>query len=181
MKFCKVRNVKNPSRANSTDAGVDFFIPNLHVGDFDISDIQSKGSYLVRDGDTIDAKFTETSFPIKGIEVRPNGRILIPSGIHVRLEPGTALILMNKSGVAAKLGLIVGSCVVDESYMGEIHISLINTTDKPVIVECGQKIVQGLILDVGNSLPTEFVDTDELYEGFKSDRGAGAFGHTGDF
>ena len=28
MKFAKTRDVKSPTRANSTDAGIDFFIPN---------------------------------------------------------------------------------------------------------------------------------------------------------
>ena len=27
MKFCKVRKVKTPIRANNTDAGIDFFVP----------------------------------------------------------------------------------------------------------------------------------------------------------
>ena len=31
MKFTKIRDVKSPTRANSTDAGIDFFIPNDHV------------------------------------------------------------------------------------------------------------------------------------------------------
>mgnify|MGYP000335378496 CR=1 FL=1 len=28
MKISKIRDVKTPTRANSTDAGIDFFIPN---------------------------------------------------------------------------------------------------------------------------------------------------------
>lgn len=28
FKFCKVRDVKTPNRANPTDAGLDFFVPN---------------------------------------------------------------------------------------------------------------------------------------------------------
>ncbi len=28
LKFIKIKNVKNPERANSTDSGIDFFIPN---------------------------------------------------------------------------------------------------------------------------------------------------------
>jgi len=31
MKISKIRDVKTPTRANSTDAGIDFFIPNDHV------------------------------------------------------------------------------------------------------------------------------------------------------
>ena len=28
LKFCKVADVKSPTRAHSTDAGIDFFVPN---------------------------------------------------------------------------------------------------------------------------------------------------------
>jgi len=28
MKISKIRDVKTPTRANSTDAGIDFFVPN---------------------------------------------------------------------------------------------------------------------------------------------------------
>ena len=27
LKYCKIREVKSPARAHSTDAGIDFFVP----------------------------------------------------------------------------------------------------------------------------------------------------------
>lgn len=167
MKYCTVRQVKNPKRANSTDAGVDFFVPE-DLTQQDFTGKPSDGS----EGLFLNGYLDE-------IRLDPGGRTLIPSGVHVRLEPGTALVLMNKSGIAAKEGLVIGSCVVDESYTGEIHISLINTTSHSVRIKPGQKIVQGLILDVEQSKPTEAQTLEELYEGFDSDRGAGGFGSTG--
>lgn len=167
MQFCTVREVKNPNRANSTDAGVDFFVPtNLALEDF--KGKPSDGCYTEFVNDVLDS-----------IRLDPGGRVLIPSGVHVRLEAGTALVLMNKSGVAAKEGLVIGSCVVDESYTGEIHISLINTTSHSVWIKAGQKIVQGLILNVEQSKPMEAATLEELYEGFDSERGDGGFGSTG--
>jgi len=87
---------------------------------------------------------------------------------------------MNKSGVAHKLGLIVGSCVVDSSYEGEVHISLINTTKNKVTITAGQKIVQGVILIHVQTMPTEFNTIEALYKDSKSTRGAGGFGSSGD-
>ena len=37
MKFSRIRDVKIPTRANSTDAGIDFFIPNDYDGKTELS------------------------------------------------------------------------------------------------------------------------------------------------
>lgn len=169
MYFTKTREVKSPVRANLNDAGMDFFIPS-NLPEKSITMIDSSCSYTVTDGDVA----------VNMIRIDAGGRVLIPSGIHVRLQPGTALILMNKSGVAHKLGLIIGSCVVDESYTGEIHLSLINTTSKPVMIEAGQKIAQGIIFNMNYAIPTEVEGIDELYRDFETSRGAGGFGSSGE-
>lgn len=167
MQFCTVREVKNPNRANSTDAGVDFFIPtDLTPDDFNGKPMDGCEPFFLNG-------------ILDEIRLDPGGRVLVPSGVHVRLNRGTALVLMNKSGVAAKEGLVIGSCVVDESYTGEIHLSLINTTSHSVRITAGQKIVQGLILNVEQSKPMEAATLEELYDGFDSERGAGGFGSTG--
>ena len=36
MKITKIKDVKTPTRANTTDAGVDFFIPNDYTGKTDL-------------------------------------------------------------------------------------------------------------------------------------------------
>lgn len=168
MQFCKTRKVKSPNRANSTDAGVDFFVPEDLISP-DFNGKTREGAYLFYSDDGY----------LEDISLDPNGRVLIPSGIHVRLKPGTALVLMNKSGIAANRGLVIGSCVVDESYTGEIHLSLINTSCERVNIKAGEKITQGLILNVVQSIPEELDSIEKLYDGFESDRGAGGFGSTG--
>jgi len=169
MNFCKVRDVKSPTRANATDAGVDFFIPeDFKKGDFD--GLPHEGQLYV---------YNDNGNGLDHISLGAGGRCLIPSGIHVRLEPGTALVLMNKGGVASKLGLVIGACVVDEDYTGEIHISLINTTTHNVIIKPGQKIVQGVIWDVNQTEPKDRWTLERLYEGFESERGAGKLGSSG--
>ena len=37
MKITKIKDVKTPTRANTTDAGVDFFIPNDYTGKTELS------------------------------------------------------------------------------------------------------------------------------------------------
>jgi dUTP pyrophosphatase len=121
----------------------------------------------------------------------PGGRVLIPSGIKVSLPKGYALIAFNKSGVASKTGLIVGACVVDEDYQGELHLNLINTNQEMetfhdgyyvkdtgfIRITPGEKITQFVLLPVNYVNPEE-TPIDNLYSK-TTDRGEGGFGSTG--
>ena len=113
----------------------------------------------------------------EGTVVLPQGSALIPSGIKAKVPDGYALIAMNKSGVATKLGLVVGACVVDSDYQGEIHIHLINTSNKCVTLEPGQKIVQFLLTPIEHC-SINIVPLKDLFDS-KTTRGIGGFGSTG--
>ena len=143
MRLAKTRDVKTPTRANSTDAGIDFFIPN-----------------------------TAQPFTIK-----PGEASLIPSGIKVDVPVNHALVAFNKSGIASKKQLIVGACVVDCGYQGEIYINMQNIGREEQVLLPGDKIVQFALLQLGDPMVTE-VKEEELYTDV-SDRGEGALGSTG--
>tara|TARA_R110000796_G_scaffold123761_4_gene238221 strand:- start:37943 stop:38380 length:438 start_codon:yes stop_codon:yes gene_type:complete len=143
MKFCKVRKVKAPTRANSEDAGIDFFVP--------------EDQRIVR--------------------LEPGASCLIPSGIKCNVPEGFALVAFNKSGVAVEKSLHVGACVIDCGYQGEVHINLTNVGDFHQMIHPGDKIVQFLLLQLGDP-KVELVNESELYEE-ESNRGEGGFGSTG--
>lgn len=105
-------------------------------------------------------------------EVLPNQQLLVPSGIKAEIPKGYALVAFNKSGIA-KSGLVVGACVVDSGYEGEIHLNVWNLTTKPVSVKAGQKLVQFLLLPVPS---VSIIESEELETG--STRGSGGFGST---
>lgn len=107
-----------------------------------------------------------------------NQRTLIPSGIKVSLPDGYALIAFNKSGVASKTGMIVGACVVDEDYQGEIHLNMINTSDIGQLIRPGDKLTQFILVPVNYAEPQE-VKADDLYREV-TERGEGGFGSTGE-
>lgn len=107
------------------------------------------------------------------------GSRLIPSGVKFNIPKGTALVAFNKSSIATKLGLIVGACVIDADYMGEVHIHLINTSDTHVSVPPGCKIIQLLHIPVIMNDPVYYASVDELYQNKSSERGEGGFGSTG--
>jgi dUTP pyrophosphatase len=110
-------------------------------------------------------------------DISPSKSSLIPTGIKVNIPDGFALIAFNKSGVALKKGLIVGACVIDSDYQGEIHMHVINTTSEHVHIESGEKLVQFLLIPVSHTDPQE-VNLDKLYER-STVRGSGGFGSTG--
>ena len=170
MKFIKTRDVINPMRANATDAGIDFFVPtNLHISTM----IEKNPNTSLYDYPNSKNGIVTT------ILLKPGERILIPSGIHVKLPKNTALVAFNKSGVAHKTGLIVGSQVVDEGYEGEVHLSLINTSNKKTIIKAGAKIVQFIMMNVKYNKVEEIEQSvEEFYAEEKSSRGSGGFGST---
>ena len=110
--------------------------------------------------------------------IGPGGDVLIPSGIKAKVPKGYALIAFNKSGISTKQKLIVGACVVDEDYQGEIHIHLINTNKTMgTTIGPGMKVAQFILIPVSYAMPEE-VDLDDLYTE-ATVRGEGGFGSTG--
>ena len=109
------------------------------------------------------------------VVLKPGQSSLIPSGIKAQVPRGYALIAFNKSGVSVKQGLSVGACVVDEDYEGEIHLHMINTSDKDQTVATGQKLVQFVLM------PVSYIDVEEVAElpNRNTERGSGGFGSTG--
>ena len=110
--------------------------------------------------------------------IGPGEDVIIPSGIKVNIPHGHALIAFNKSGIATKQKLIIGACVIDEDYQGEVHLHIINTSIScGTTIGPGMKIAQFVLLPV--VYPTlERCDEDCLYQQ-ESERGEGRFGSTG--
>lgn len=121
--------------------------------------------------------YVPDDYPDNLCEVKPGERYFIPSGIKANIPDGYALIAMNKSGVSLKKNLMVGACVVDSDYQGEIHLHLVNTGTSVVTISPGDKLVQFLLIPVGHG-NIEVVEEGCLYESV-SDRGNGGFGSTG--
>ncbi len=121
--------------------------------------------------------YVPDDYPDDLCRVAPGERYFIPSGIKANVPEGFALIAMNKSGVALKKGLMVGACVVDSDYQGEIHLHLVNTSTKDAFVEPGEKLTQFLLIPV-NHCSVELVGEEELFD-TQTSRGSGGFGSTG--
>ena len=166
LRFCKIRNVRDPQRAHSTDAGIDFFVPKFTLNDNAIKSFPLEGWTAEWDGTSL-----------KAICILPGTSILIPLGVKVKVPDGHAMIFFNKSGIAAKKSLVLGSCVVDSDFQGEVLLNLHNITNETQTVTPDEKIAQGVLLKLNMALPEAVGSVEELYPE-KTERGEGGFGST---
>jgi dUTP pyrophosphatase len=113
--------------------------------------------------------------------VLPGESVLLPTGCKFAIPHGYMMEIKNKSGVAYKRQLLVGACVVDSGYDGEVFVNLHNIGTEPQHIEPGDKIAQGVVVPVVHA---RFVAsaTPDIYDWYPitiSDRGDGALGSTG--
>lgn len=106
--FNKTRKVKSPNNAyNGSAAATDFFVPEYS---FEFKkDLEAKNPNKSYYECSI-----SPSLDTMTITLAPHGRINIPSGIRVIIgDTNTCLLAVNKSGVAANKGLIIGACLIN--------------------------------------------------------------------
>ena len=121
--------------------------------------------------------FVPNDYPQSLCTLAPGERCFIPSGVKANVPDGYALVAFNKSGVALKKQLFVGACVVDSDYQGEIHLHLVNTSNRHVEISPGEKILQFCLLPVDHGL-ISVVNEEDLFSEITA-RGSGGFGSTG--
>ena len=114
--------------------------------------------------------------------IEPGQSMILSTGLKFGVPHGYMIQIMNRSGNAAKKQLMVGACVVDSGYDGEVFVNLHNIGKKAQIINVGDKIAQAVVIPV---VPVRFLETknDNLYDWSPitiSDRGAGALGSTGE-
>lgn len=172
MKYSLTRKTKPPSRGYERDAGIDIYVPDI-TQQF-INDL-----YYLND-----LKFNmQVDILNKSIILFPHKRIKLPTGVHFDIPPNNMLLVLQKTSIPNKTGIISGARVIDSSYQGEFIASLINTSDKEAILEQGQKFIQLVLVPINQDYSLEEISTvQELYKNSQhSHRGANGFGSTGLF
>ncbi len=96
--------------------------------------------------------------------IQPGEIMLIPSNVIVEVPEGYALIIASRSSTPRRHGLTKphGIGIIDQDYCGpedEVKIQVYNFTDKPVTVERGTKLAQGLFARVDKA---EFEEVEEI-------------------
>ena len=110
------------------------------------------------------------------VELKPGDTTLIPSGIAIHLDdPGYAAIVLPRSGLGHKHGIVLGNLVglIDSDYQGQIFISCWNRGQTAFTIQPGERIAQLVVVPVAQ------VEFDVVTEFVASQRGAGGFGSSG--
>lgn len=108
--------------------------------------------------------------------VRPGETLLVPSGMAIHLDdPGLAAIVLPRSGLGHKHGIVLGNLVglIDSDYQGQIFVSLWNRSVREFVLEPLERIAQLVVV------PVVQVALREVPEFGASERGDGGFGSTG--
>lgn len=146
-----------PQRANPSDAGLDLFFNPEPRGTLPFIDEQ-RDSVLLEPGESK----------------------LFATGYRFGVPHGYMLEIKNRSSIAYKRSLVVGACVVDSGYDGEVFVNLHNIGKETQVIKPGEKIAQAIMIPVVHFRAVEN-GNGELYNWYPitiSDRGTGALGST---
>jgi dUTP pyrophosphatase len=110
------------------------------------------------------------------LELAPGRAELVSTGLSIYVEdPGLAAILLPRSGLGHKHGLVLGNLVglIDSDYQGPLMVSLWNRGTASFVVAPGDRVAQLVLVPVVQ-VALDVVDAFEA-----TDRGAGGFGSSG--
>ena len=105
--------------------------------------------------------------------VPPRGSTVINTGVHVAIPEGYAGLLVSKSGLSMRHGLISDG-LIDSGYTGPIHVKLYNLNDVGYLIERGDKISQLVVIPIAE--PDLVESALPLPETERGDRGFGSSG-----
>ena len=115
---------------------------------------------------------------MEAVSIEPNGTAVLQTGLRFGVPHGYMLEVKNRSSVASKRQLLIGACVIDSGYDGEVFINLHNVGKATQIIEPGQKIAQVVMVPVIAFRAYETGSELYNYPITISDRGDGALGST---
>jgi dUTP pyrophosphatase len=111
----------------------------------------------------------------ESVTLQPGEHRLFPTGLKIALPKGTEAQVRPRSGLAYKHGITVLNSpgTIDADYRGDVGVILINHSQKPFVVEDGERIAQ---LVLARYVQLKWNSVEDLND---TERGAGGFGSTG--
>lgn len=103
-------------------------------------------------------------------------RLLIPTGIAIKLPDDTVGLIKSRSGLSVREGLEHGSGVIDSDYSGHVQILLHNHGNEEFRFEKHTRVAQLLIVPI---LTPKIEEITEFIDEKKNERGSDGFGSTG--
>ena len=125
-----------------------------------------------------DSGFDLRAYIDSPVTLKPLERKLIPTGLKFQLPPNTELQVRPRSGMALKHGISVLNTpgTVDEGYRGDVGIIAVNLSNEEYTIQPGERIAQGVIMNVLGSGVSKLIKKEELTT---TERGSDGFGSTG--
>ena len=158
IEYVKLRdNAHSPQRSHPSDVGLDVFYSPPDTSDPD------------------DSK--------NDIQLYRLHSALVPTGLRFDIPHGYMLEVKNRSSVASKRSLVVGACVIDPGYDGEVFIDIHNIGRDKQTIRAGDKIAQLVMIPVVHFRPMQ-IPIEATYGRepiAMSRRGEQGFGSTDDF
>lgn len=119
----------------------------------------------------------------KDTALEPDTTTVVPTSIHVVIPQGYWLQIEGRSSLAIKGVFPIGG-IIDNDYVGEIKVALVNLTRKWIHVKAGERIAQ---LVVRQQYDADFIEMDfdkcpriqYMIEKKHLTRGTNGFGSTG--
>ena len=106
----------------------------------------------------------------------PGQTVLVPTGMAIHLaDPGLAAIILPRSGLGHKHGIVLGNLVglIDSDYQGQIFVSTWNRGSESFTLNPLDRLAQLVVVPV---VQVSFNVVDDFEQ---SHRGEGGFGSTG--
>ncbi len=110
------------------------------------------------------------------ITLAPGQTELVPTGIAIHLDdPGYAAIILPRSGLGHKHGIVLGNLVglIDSDYQGQIFVSTWNRSNSAFVLNPMERLAQLVVVPVAQ------VEWNVVEDFAGSTRGTGGFGSTG--
>ena len=115
-------------------------------------------------------------YAAEAVRIEPGERRSVGTGVAVALPPGTAGLVVPRSGLAARHGIALVNApgTIDAGYRGELRVLLLNTDRAEAFaVATGDRIAQLLVVRVDLPEPIAVATLGD------SARGHGGFGSSG--
>jgi dUTP pyrophosphatase len=83
---------------------------------------------------------------LEAVELAPGARAKVATGVAIALPAGMCGLVVPRSGLAARHGVLPTLGLIDPNFRGELGVTLLNTGTEPVHADAQDRIAQLLLL-----------------------------------
>lgn len=115
----------------------------------------------------------------KNVVLKPLERALIPTGLYFDIPYGMEIQVRSRSGLSINHGIMVLNSpgTVDQNFIGELCVILINLSNEDFAVKHGDRVAQGVLQQVYSLNTVNIIVVDEITK--ITERNSNGFGSSG--